>query len=171
MPSFKCLKGCCELQIEPYHHPPNMRFMRKRRKAGVLIHNPQDDRILLVQSRGYLWGLPKGSVNIGETERQCAVREVLEETGLSIQSRNFLRATKINRSIYFYLEADGSQAKVQSHLADNDANGVAWVKLSCLNDLLLNGNLEINNHCRLVLRNFLRQEMPSAPVFQLVEKN
>jgi 8-oxo-dGTP diphosphatase len=42
---------------------------------------------LLVQQFSHKdsWGVPKGHVNSGETLAECAVREVFEETGVSIQ--------------------------------------------------------------------------------------
>ena len=48
-----------------------------------------DGRVLIVQrgkepSRG-VWTVPGGAVQLGETMRQAAAREVLEETGLQIE--------------------------------------------------------------------------------------
>ncbi|XP_003374832.1 mRNA-decapping enzyme 2 [Trichinella spiralis] len=53
---------------------------------GAILVNAQLDSVLLVQ--GFFarrsWGFPKGKINEGETVQQCAVREVLEETGYDI---------------------------------------------------------------------------------------
>ncbi|KAA0159498.1 hypothetical protein FNF28_05855 [Cafeteria roenbergensis] len=52
---------------------------------GAFVLNPSMTKVLLVQSyRGKSWGLPKGKINEGETELQCAIREVAEETGVDI---------------------------------------------------------------------------------------
>jgi 8-oxo-dGTP diphosphatase len=49
----------------------------------------EDDRIVLVK-RGHApslgeWSIPGGMLEVGETLRQAAVREVLEETGLHVE--------------------------------------------------------------------------------------
>src|SRR5436190_23625475 len=42
-----------------------------------------DGRVLLIKrSDNGLWAYPAGTMELGETMRECAVREVLEETGL-----------------------------------------------------------------------------------------
>ncbi|MGJ7877921.1 NUDIX hydrolase [Streptomyces rochei] len=47
-------------------------------------------RLLLIRRTtpegSLLWALPGGSVEAGETARQAAVREALEETGLSVEA-------------------------------------------------------------------------------------
>ncbi|KAI4890708.1 hypothetical protein NFI96_011537 [Prochilodus magdalenae] len=56
---------------------------------GAIILDETLDNVLLVQ--GYLaksgWGFPKGKVNEDEAPHDCAVREVLEETGFDIRNR------------------------------------------------------------------------------------
>lgn len=56
---------------------------------GAIILDESLDNVLLVQ--GYLaksgWGFPKGKVNEDEAPHDCAVREVLEETGFDIRDR------------------------------------------------------------------------------------
>jgi len=51
--------------------------------AGGLIRNEKDETLLIFR-RGK-WDLPKGKLDDGETLEQCAVREVLEETGLKVK--------------------------------------------------------------------------------------
>lgn len=56
---------------------------------GAIILDESMENVLLVQ--GYLaksgWGFPKGKVNEEEAPHDCAVREVLEETGFDIKNR------------------------------------------------------------------------------------
>ena len=66
--------------------------------AGGIVHSAPhlpghpsltDDRILLINRNDH-WDMAKGKVEPGETLRQAAIREVTEETGLSIASEGRL---------------------------------------------------------------------------------
>ena len=48
--------------------------------AGGIVINPNKE-ILWIYRRGF-WDLPKGKLDPNETIEQCAVREVMEETGM-----------------------------------------------------------------------------------------
>ena len=49
--------------------------------AGGLVQNEQGE-LLMIYRRGK-WDLPKGKLDKNETIEACAVREVMEETGLT----------------------------------------------------------------------------------------
>lgn len=67
--------GLLKLPLTPY-------AMRKIMSCGVLIvrGNPIEE-FLLMEHKDRL-DLPKGHVDPGETEMQCALRELVEETGV-----------------------------------------------------------------------------------------
>jgi len=52
----------------------------------ALILNTQGDILLQLRTDTGLWGLPGGSVELGETALEALEREVLEETGLTVVS-------------------------------------------------------------------------------------
>ena len=56
-------------------------------RAGVGVFVLQEGGTILLEKRSDcgLWGLPGGKIEPGESIRQAAEREVLEETGLLIQ--------------------------------------------------------------------------------------
>lgn len=150
MQTYYCCDGCCQIKIKAYRATPRY-FNRNYRKAGVFIYDPKEDRVLLVQSRGHLWGPPKGTLNLGEQERNCAVREVKEETGLDISYDDFTKAVKIrNRSIYYYLEMSTCDIDVQDSIIDNDANGITWIKMKCLEKAILDGNIVLSHYAKIV---------------------
>ncbi|HVU94676.1 MAG TPA: NUDIX domain-containing protein [Puia sp.] len=48
--------------------------------GGGLVHN-REEKYLFMLRRG-VWDLPKGKLDPGETIEHCAIREVMEETGI-----------------------------------------------------------------------------------------
>jgi 8-oxo-dGTP pyrophosphatase MutT (NUDIX family) len=78
--------------------------VQKEISAGGVVYRRDGDDIEVVLAsrrtrRGDLaWGLAKGGVEEGETMEQAAIREVLEETGLTVELEASLGETK-----YFYV--------------------------------------------------------------------
>lgn len=171
MEVYNCQKRCCDVKIRPYtlKKDPYEKFKRRRKKAGIFIYDPESDRVLLVQSRGHLWGPPKGTMNAKESEIDCAVREVREETGLDIDKSMLKYSTRIfNRAIYFYLEMKACEVNIQDHISGNDANGICWIKTDCLRQCIENGNMSISQHCRIIFARFQNKLFPHS-TFILVD--
>ncbi|KAJ1503647.1 mRNA-decapping enzyme subunit 2 [Coelomomyces lativittatus] len=62
-----------------------MRYKLKVPVCGAIILNPNLDKVLLVKGwKSKTWSFPKGKINQNEKEVDCAIREVLEETGLDV---------------------------------------------------------------------------------------
>ncbi len=53
--------------------------------AVVFTFQSGELRYLLIQSTEGVWGFPKGHMETDETEKQTALREIREETGLSVE--------------------------------------------------------------------------------------
>lgn len=66
--------------------------------AGGVITTPKG-KTLMIYRRGK-WDLPKGKLDAGETIAECAVREVMEETGLP---ESIHAGKEIDRSFHVYL--------------------------------------------------------------------
>jgi len=151
-----CKRGCCKLKITPYIYHDRSTRAKTRCKAGVFIHDKVKNKVLIVQSRGNLWGLPKGTLEYGETAIQCAIREVKEETGLLISEDKFTNCVKIkNRAFYFYMQKPECEVTVQTQIVNNDVNSLGWIKPECLRDYVRKGYIAPNKHCRIVFKHFL----------------
>lgn len=152
---YYCDNKCCKIKIKSY--VKNFKFFnRNYKKAGIFIFDPKTDKVLLVQSRGHLWGPPKGTANIGEHFKLCAVRETEEETGIKINPEKLNRYVKINnKAVYYYLEMDECEINIQNKIKDNDANGITWIKLNCLEKSIMNGNIVLNHYAKIVFKKFL----------------
>jgi 8-oxo-dGTP pyrophosphatase MutT (NUDIX family) len=56
--------------------------MRQIKACGILVTRGQPIDSFLLMRHHNRWDLPKGHLDEGETERQCALRELREETGI-----------------------------------------------------------------------------------------
>ena len=110
--------------------------------GAVIVH---EGRAVIVQ-RGTeplkgQWSVPGGALEIGETLRQCAVREALEETGLQVEAGEVLEvfdaiyAETDGRILYHYVLIDFACKLIGGELkAGGDAMQAKWVTLEELED-------------------------------------
>ena len=158
MQTNRCHKGCCNFTVLPYKHGyhaynKNVNPEQKLRKAGSFIYDKQKNKVLLVQSRGQMWGPPKGSIKENEEVIDCAIREVKEETGLDIEEKNFLGSIIIKtKAQYYFTDMSETDVVLQTHIEDNDANGIGWFDVDCMNSLINDGLISINQHCRMLIK-------------------
>ena len=86
-----------------------------------------------------------------------------EETGLDIVASDFSRAVKIrNRAIYYYIEMDMRELSVQDSIEDNDANGITWIKIKCLENAISDGNIVLNHYAKIVFKKLLNKTFPKS---------
>eukprot|EP00929_Paragymnodinium_shiwhaense_P042247 TRINITY_DN21888_c0_g1_i1.p1 TRINITY_DN21888_c0_g1~~TRINITY_DN21888_c0_g1_i1.p1 ORF type:complete len:463 (+),score=86.29 TRINITY_DN21888_c0_g1_i1:43-1431(+) len=114
-------------------------YMRQVPIRGAIVFNQKMDKCLMVQPwRGDKWMYPRGKINQGETDAECAEREVWEETGVDIKG---------NISAEHYLTADiygtGNEVKLflvsgigeEVHCAPNtrrEIGKIGWIPLTKL---------------------------------------
>jgi hypothetical protein len=171
MKTFLCPKKCCKIVIKPYELKENVSFKEKNYKTGVFIYDRKKDKILLVQSRGNLWGHPKGSLKYNENIINGALREVKEETNLNIQKFELSKKILIkNEATYFYLEKHECDVNFDNKVYDNDVNGITWIKTDCLYDCINKGNITLNKHFILTFNKFMRKNIPKSN-FILIKKS
>lgn len=56
--------------------------MKEIRACGVLVMRQEPERSFLLMKHAHRWDLPKGHLDDGETDEECALRELREETGI-----------------------------------------------------------------------------------------
>ena len=110
--------------------------MKREKSCGALVvrkNGEQYDLVLLRHRFGGHWSFPKGHVEAGETERQTALREVKEETGLSIRLYDgfresveyFPQAGVKKQVVYFLGEALGDELVPQ----EEEISELIWTPL------------------------------------------
>jgi 8-oxo-dGTP pyrophosphatase MutT (NUDIX family) len=106
--------------------------------GGIVVRYESDQPWLVVGSRrrerdGRTWTLPKGTPNPGENREQTAIREVEEETGLTVRITGPLDSieywfvqsgTRIHKTVhYFMMEPHGGDLERHDHEFDE----VRWI--------------------------------------------
>jgi 8-oxo-dGTP diphosphatase len=101
--------------------------------GGIVLRREKTPRIAVVRLRKRNeWVLPKGKLDAGETPRDAAEREVLEETGHDVSVHEFLgtlvyEAGGRSKIVHYWrMEADGEQV----HELMGDVRSVDWLPLS-----------------------------------------
>ncbi len=111
--------------------------MKLEKSCGSVILRRENEIFLtlLIQNKnGGHWAFPKGHVENNETEKETAVREVREETGLDICINTDFRfaiqyspAPEVMKDVVYFLTVVNS-AEVQRQVEEIDA--ICWVPLS-----------------------------------------
>ncbi len=80
-----------------------MKQQRLKRCGTICVKYIFDvPHLLLVRGkRSKIWSLPKGCIDEGETELDCAYRETLEEAGIHVDLNYFSTRITINHNVYF----------------------------------------------------------------------
>ena len=159
---MECYCKNCKFIVQPYK---NKKFVytndTPRNKSGVIIYNKQTNHILIVQSRGNLWGFPKGSFEEGEDFKTCAVRELKEETGIDVDMNELSICYNVNNRVKYYLvetniNHDNVNLQEDKYCDHNDVNGICWINLDCLKNMYMNENISFNYHARSCLYYFFK---------------
>lgn len=92
-----------------------------RRRPGGLI-----EYLIVYQSKSGTWSIPKGHIDEGETERETALREIFEETGLRValidgfrKEMTYTVSAKASKNLVIFLaEADGEIVMRENEISD-----------------------------------------------------
>src|SRR6202011_172544 len=101
--------------------------------GGIVLRQTKPPLIAVVRLRkGNEWVLPKGKLDAGETPRDAAEREVLEETGHDVSAPEFLgtlvsEARGRSKIVHYWRMEAGDE---QIHELMPDISSVDWLPLS-----------------------------------------
>ncbi len=135
--------------------------MKKEKSCGAVVITRRGGRIhyVLVRNKRGDYGFPKGHVEGAETEHETAVREIREETGLTVDFLDGFRATEsyvppgldVFKDVVYFLARFGSQTPVAQ---EEELSGLAVVPFEEAHELL-----QIDDHRRILeeARDFLTQ--------------
>jgi 8-oxo-dGTP pyrophosphatase MutT (NUDIX family) len=112
--------------------------------AGGFVVSKTDSTLVALMARfnrgGKLeWCIPKGHLELNETNEQAALREVFEETGLSAEITDYLgdvsytfnqKGKNVSKTVHVYLMNQVSGELTMEHDPNHEASELAWVKLS-----------------------------------------
>lgn len=115
--------------------------------AGGLVYN-ESGELLMIFRRGK-WDLPKGKLDEGENIEDCAIREVMEETGLTKLVRGkrisithhqyfdqWLKEDVIKETHWYRMQAPGTQTLIPQ--TEEDIEIIRWVSRQELEEYLKN---------------------------------
>lgn len=103
--------------------------------CGAIILNKAMTKILMVQPfGGKSWSFPKGKVNEGETDIDCASREVMEETGVDISSytttKDFVAYYNGGQLIKLFIARGIPESVHAAPIARKEIKAVTWHDVS-----------------------------------------
>lgn len=100
--------------------------------AVVFYRTGTQLQILLVKNHnGKYWSFPKGHMEIGESEQETAIREIKEETGLTVtllegyrQISDYVPFGRIKKRVVFFLAETKTN---QVHIQHSEIDTYTWV--------------------------------------------
>ena len=114
------------------------------KSCGAIIFN--EDKVLVVKQTSGFYGFPKGHVEIGETEKETAIREVKEETGLDIKiisdkryTQSYIVKENIHKDVVFFiakLENNNENRQVE------EIEEILWIDINEVENILTYDSLK-----------------------------
>ncbi len=114
------------------------------KSCGCVVFN--NGKVLVEKSLSGFYGFPKGHIENGETDEECAIRETFEETGISARvdsssrfSISYLVHDVVPKEvIYFISYLNGSDV---ISIQEEEVSEACWVPISEVRDILSFDNL------------------------------
>ena len=114
------------------------------KSCGAIIFN--EDKVLVVKQTSGFYGFTKGHVEIGETEKETAIRETKEETGLDIKiisdkryTQSYIVKENVHKDVVFFiakLENNNEKRQVE------EIEEILWIDINEVENILTYDSLK-----------------------------
>lgn len=114
------------------------------KSCGAIIFN--EGKVLVVKQTSGFYGFPKGHVEIGETEKETAIRETKEETGLDIKiisdkryTQSYIVKENVHKDVVFFianLENNNEKRQVE------EIEEILWIDINEVENILTYDSLK-----------------------------
>jgi 8-oxo-dGTP pyrophosphatase MutT (NUDIX family) len=156
--NLQCFRKCCSLRVLENNNVESYYSEYEGHSgAGVCVITPKG--VLVSQSHNLYWGFPKGLQEEGESILDCALRELLEETGVYVEKEQLkkfvfsFRYKNITRKVsIFFLISDGEKFQCNPLNILNDSTGFGFIQPICLLELYYSGTIKVNYFTRIILK-------------------
>lgn len=114
------------------------------KSCGAIIFN--EGKVLVVKQTSGFYGFPKGHVEIGETEKETAIREIKEETGLDIKiisdkryTQSYIVKENVHKDVVFFLASiENNNEKRQVE----EIEEILWIDINEVENILTYDSLK-----------------------------
>ena len=114
------------------------------KSCGAIIFN--DGKVLVVKQTSGFYGFPKGHVEIGETEKETAIRETKEETGLDIKiisdkryTQSYIVKENVHKDVVFFIaKLENNNEKIQVE----EIEEILWIDINEVENILTYDSLK-----------------------------
>jgi 8-oxo-dGTP pyrophosphatase MutT (NUDIX family) len=141
------LKAASPSRDDPGQPRQRLKNARATSAGGLVVRRGEHGPELVLGRRrrerdGVTWTLPKGTPHTGETTEQTALREVNEETGLTVDIVEpvgdieywfVLAGTRYHKTVHYYL-MQPTGGDLEGH--DHEFDEVRWVELAAAERML-----------------------------------
>lgn len=136
---------------------------KKQDRAGCIILNRKDNTILIIQSYGTFWGLPKGHREQEESMIQCAIRETFEETGIQLSEKDLTKSIQLYNGevMYYFVEGDNLQYNIEKIQDRTEITDIKWVSIDFLEQNRYCTKNRYNSHLKKLLP-YIREEFNNS---------
>ena len=120
--------------------------MKNEKSCGVIVEH--NGKILIVQQKkSGNYGFPKGHILPNETEEECAIREVKEETNVDVEinkknrySLSYVQDGNINKEVVYFIGKPKNS--IEEKKQEEEIANIFWISKDKVRETLTYDNLK-----------------------------